>query len=97
MSVQPALILCQFTYNEFCLIFNLLCTETSHCRFSVEWIDSEFEESGTIDPYKHPLLSETEIIFLDGLNRRSKLGVLPKRPSINDYEKLQAAYKVKVM
>ena len=84
-------------YLQVSFDLNLSCTETSHCRFDMEWINIEFEESGTIDPYMHPLLSETEIKFLNGLSRRSQLGELPKRPSISDYEKLQAAYKVRVV
>ena len=64
----------------------------------MEWMNIKFEESGTIDPKKHPLLSETEIKLLNGLSKRSQFGdhELPKRPSISDYEKLQAAYEVRV-
>ena len=60
------------------------------------WINIEFDEdSGSINRNKNPQLADPEIKILEGLYKRSKLGVLPRRPSIMDYEKLQAAYTVR--
>ena len=59
----------------------------------MKWINIEFDRS--IDRDKNPQLAVPEIKILEGLYERSELGVLPKRPSIMDYEKLQAAYTVR--